>query len=207
MPGGALLVDAPNSCVPALEASGAIERLTTMVVSSDRTRSVEGLIGVAAAARRAGRTRDLTVVHPLTAERPSVLANAWSTGWPEGPGLMLDAVAPGGDIDWVGGVIRLVPLRVGEAVNNGVRPVAGVGVVIDLDGGRVVWVPSSRPGASARRLAHGATLAVMEVGVLPFPRTEHPWRRSLGDALRDASGAADVWLVGDDGRRVGGDVN
>jgi hypothetical protein len=47
-------------------------------------------------------------------------------------------------------------------------------------------------------------VAVIEVGRVPWPSTDTPWRLSLQDAVVAAAGADDVWLIGDDRRRLDG---
>jgi hypothetical protein len=200
-PGTTLLVEAPQAAVPLLRDAGVLPSIDAVVLSSDRTRHVSGLMGLAGALWQAGRRASLQVVHPLTAERPAVVASAWSGGWPQGPALQLDAAAPGSLVDLGPVVVHLLPLAMAEAdlARQEARPIAGVGVRLETGDGVIAWLPSARPGSSARAVVHGAELAIIEVARAPFPHTDHPWRRDAQKARMLGASCAELWLVGDDG--------
>ena len=203
-PAGGLLVDAPSGVETALAREGLLAGLSAVIVSSERSRAVAGLLGLWDALDRVGKRR-VSVLHVLGDERTPLLAGAWSQGWPDALRLDRDGLSPGGTSDVCGLVVELVPLRIGD-VSWGRRPsargVAGCGLRIDTDAGRVVWIPTSRPGTAAQRLATGADLAVIEVGVLAWPSMDVAWRLAREDATQVASFASTAWLVGDDGARL-----
>lgn len=197
---GAVLIDAPPGVARALTEAGELKDVAAVVVSTGRARSVAGLLGLWDALDRLGR-RELTVVHVLGDERTPLLAAAWAQGWPGGLRLDLDGCAPSTVAEAAGLAIELVPLRVGDMRGGrDVQAVAGCGVRVE--DGAVTWVPTCRPGTSAQRLARGAGLAVVEVGVVPWPVDVAPWRLARADAELVAGGAHEAWLVGDDGARL-----
>lgn len=211
--GGALLVchgragvvvDAPVGVGAALSASE-LTALTTVVVSGDRLHGLAGLwLLCDAVTRHRHDPGVLHLVHPLQAERPALLGGAWARGWPDGVALDLDGARPGEPLDLPDDVtVTFVPLATAEpAGGGGVHPVAGCGVRITTPDAVIAWAPSARPGSAAARLCAGADLAVVEVGVRPWPSTPHPWRLGPADAIRAAADAEVAWIVGDDGHVV-----
>lgn len=205
-PRGGVLIDAPVGVDRALEEAGLLPSLQGVVISSSRTRSVAGLLALWDALGRA-RQRTFNVTHVLGDERTPLLAAAWAQGWPDGVGLDLDGLTPGGITEIAGVEVELVPLRMGEASwgPGAVHPVTGCGLRLRVRGQTIAWAPTCRPGTAVARLCLGADLAVVEVGTGPWPASEAPWRLSVDDATRAGVGAREVWLVSDEGERVGGD--
>lgn len=192
---GWVLVNAPPGCSELLSELDAW-KITAIVLSSGRMRALGGLLEVLGGL---SPERTVEVVHPLGAERPPLIVDAWSQGWPGGVPVRVDGVAAGQTIDLAGIAVELVPLRVSERVGEGVQATAGVGVRLELPGATIAWLPSAAPGVAGGRMCAGVDLAVVEVGVGPWPPTDRPCRLDLAGAVRAGSGAAELWLVGDDG--------
>lgn len=181
----------------------ALVRDAAIVLTSARTQSVGGLLGLLDA------TEPLrpSLIYPLGGERVPLLVSAWSSLHPERQDPTLDGIIPGQPVD-VGELhLATFPLRCAEAVRQSdgaeVHPVQGMGVQVHVDDLRITWIPASAPGTRVERYCRGSQLAVIQVAALPYPSTERPWRATLDDAIRLAEGAEEVWLVGDDGRVVG----
>lgn len=202
-PGGVILVGAPLDAVAALGDDAS--RLSTLVLPTDRTRDLAGVVALLDAVGRArGGPQPLHVLLGADAERGGALASAWTRGWADVLRLDVDAVMPGGVVDAAGGAtVEAVPLALGEARHGAVRRVSGGGLRLTVGAATVAVVPAARPGPQLARLCHGADLAVIEVGVTPWPASDAPWRPTLSDAARAAEGAAEAWLVGDDARWLG----
>jgi hypothetical protein len=199
----ALVVDAPRGVAEAVV--DVLPRVHGVVVSSGRLASVRGLLGLLDAL---GPHRDddapLSVVAATGEERVGLLVEAWQKGWGRYP-VLLDAVMPGEPVDVGDLTVTLSPLRRGEPDwrRSVVEPAAGFGVAVDVGGRRIVWVPAAAPDERVRRLCEGADLAVVEVGVIPWPRSDRALRPTLQDVAALTSGADEVWWVGDDGRALG----
>ncbi|MCB9663192.1 MAG: hypothetical protein H6732_03695 [Alphaproteobacteria bacterium] len=201
-PGGGLLVDAPGGVHVHLEAAGLADKLTTLVVSTDRLRALGGLLDLwDAVARARGPHPPLHVLHPLDTERVAVVADAWSRGWGDDLALDLDGLRPGEHARTPCGVdVHLVELPLGEVGPAGaVRRARGCGLRLEVAGVTVAWVPATRAGSAARSLCAGADLAVLEVARRAWPGSDRPWRMLPEEAMRLAEGAHTAWLVGDDG--------
>lgn len=162
--------------------------------------AVRGLLGLLEALARV-RSGMLPVWAPAGEERVPSLVAAWQRGWPDRYPVMLDGSLPG-QPDQIGPFeVTYAGVHHGEPDWREDRIVAAVGsaVQVDVDGVRIVWVPGAAPGPSVRRVCTGASLAVVEVGVTPWPRSEKRWRMGVREALDGAQDAETVWLVGDDG--------
>lgn len=200
-----MLLDVPPGAVERL--GDRLPRLRSVALTSGRVRAVGGLVPLLV---ELGRWRvgdvPLALRFPLGEERGAMLAETWVRGWPDLYPLTLDAEVPGSTFDAGDAVVTTVPLRAGEPRwrDGSVQPVTAVAHRIDVAGRRVVWIPAAAPDGALRRAAAGADLAVIEVGSVPWPRTDARWRPGMEDAmaLRDAVG--ELWVVGDDGRLAGG---
>lgn len=199
--GRGLLLDAPDGIHRTLRRDGLLETLDAVVVTSARTPSMAGLIGLADALSAIGRS-SLVIAHVLGDERTPLLAQAWTQGWPDGLRLELDGLAPGGVLDVGPFVVELVPVRLGEGTSAGVRPVAGCAARVSVGPWTLAWVPAARPGTATARAAAGADLAVIEVERRPWPQPTPGWRLGLAEAQQVANGARSAWIVGDDGARL-----
>lgn len=200
-PEGGLLLDAPAGVVDALGAD--LPRVQAVVLTGDRTRSVVGLVPLLAALEP-HRLPDLPVDlrFPLGAERGAMLAETWVRGWPDRYPLTLDAEPPGSRFDVGPFEVTTLPVRSGEPVwgRGEIERVFGVGVRVEIDGVALAWVPGAAPDRMVGRLCAAVDLAVVEVGVVPWPRSEVAWRLTERDAMEACADAAEVWLPGDDGR-------
>ncbi len=206
--GSALVVDAPPGVTGAI--GDALPGVQAVLLSSGRLQAVGGLVELLVALephRRSGVPLSLRV--PLGEERGVTIAEAWVRGWPDRYPLTLDAQLPGCVFDIGGLQVSTVPQRSGEPVwrTSEVCDQLAVSVRLQATGATVVWMSAAAPGPGVARACRGADLAVIEVGVLPWPRTEQRWRLSLTDAVEAGGEAGEVWLVGDDGRFLGGEAD
>lgn len=204
-PRGSFLIDAPAGIARALAEADGLHDLRTVIVSTNRLRSVEGLPGLCEAIARArGKDAVLHVVHGLDCPRVAAIADAWTRGWPDSTGIALDGVRSADPIELAGDAeVTLTSLTAAEpGPGGGVVPVSGAAVRVSVGGVDIVWVPAARPNAAHARASVGAALAVLEIGRAPWPKVEQPWRPTLPQALAVSQHADAVWIVGDDGARV-----
>ncbi|MEZ4236249.1 MAG: hypothetical protein R3F59_08835 [Myxococcota bacterium] len=148
---------------------------------------------------------DPLVLHvPLGDDRAAALAEVWQRGWPDRYPLVLDAQRPGAPFEVGDIAVETWAVRVGDPrwATGEVEP--GVGMALRIAaGGLVVAVAlGAGPERAVQRACDGADLAVVEVGVAPWPRTDAPWRIRVDQAPLLAAGARQLWLVGDDGAPV-----
>lgn len=192
-PDAGVLFDAPDGAGRALHEAGLDPDVVAF--SGGRLPSVCGLAGVVAAAIARGRTRPLRVWSVLGEERASRLVDAVSA-WRLPFDLVVDAEPPGATFAVGPAMVDVVALRRGEVEGANVVPVAAVGFRV-RGPVEVAFVPGCGPGT--RSLCEAATLAVVEVGVAPWPHHPEPWRFSVDEAITAARRARQVVLVGDDG--------
>lgn len=198
------VIDAPASAAAGLAAIGALPRVRGVVLTGGRVQSVGGLPALLCALEP-HRPADtpLPIWSPMGDERGALLAEAWSRGWPDRFPLQIDTEA-------AGAVLELPPFRVHTfAVTRGeprwkpspsVFPESAAALRIEYGGLAVAVVFGAAPGTVVRHACRGAALAIVEVGVLPWPATDQPWRMTTEQAALAAADAAVVWMVGDDGR-------
>lgn len=202
----ALLLDAPPGCEVGLSQ---VDRgaLRAVALSSGHVRAVGGLVGLLCALEPARRADLPLELHTLWGEeRGPMLAEAWVRGWTERYPITLDVDSPGAAFEV--GPFHVEPLAVprGEPrwlPEATVESVLAQAFRVDVDGVRVAYLPGCGPGTSAARVLDGVDLAIVEVGVVPWPRTERRWRLSSLDAATLIPEGTDAWLVGDDGRMLG----
>jgi hypothetical protein len=217
-----LLVDAPAGAAERLPAAS-LGRTRGIVCTSGRIQAVGGLVPLLCALERHRGPDDTVVLQvPLGDDRAAALAEAWTRGWPDRYPLTIDAQRPGAAVpsELAGVEVETVRVRTGDVrwataeVEPGVgmalrltSPDLAVAVILGAAPDRRGWPPSPGSGASARRaplerLCDGADLAIVEVGVTDWPRTDEPWRIRVDEVPALAAGAREVWVVGDDGRPV-----
>lgn len=201
----ALLVDAPSG-VDALLGDRAA-RLRAVVLTGGTVRQVGGLVPLLCALERWRAAGTALPVHvPLGEERGAALADAWVRHWPDRYDVTVDAERPGATFDEGPFAVATFALRAGEPRwrIGTVEPRTAVAVRVTTPDRSVAFVPAAVPSTAVERACRGADLAVIEVGVVPWPRTAERWRPTAEEALRLAAGAKEAWLVGDDGRWLGG---
>ena len=210
---GGLLVQF-GSVVLAIDAPmGIADRITPhlghvqgIVLSSGRMASVRGLLALMEATSRA-RTTPFTVIGPAMDERIPAIVEVWTRGWQNRVPIHIDAL-PTNEPAFFGEIqVRLQSVAHGEPNGQhpeGIERVPGCAVQIQTPDTQIVWVPGAAPNPSVRRAIRGADLAIVEVGVVPWPQTEQRWRLTLTEALEAAQDAETVWVVGDDGQRISG---
>jgi hypothetical protein len=199
--GEALLLDVPEGSAARLAALGVLPRIRAIAFSGGRVQSVGGLVPVLCAMAPGRGDTPLPVWSVLGEERGGLLADAWFRGWGGFP-LAMDGEAPGTAFE--AGPFRVVTsaIRRGEPGRWGILSVPAVGFRVAAGGVEVAFVPGAGPGSAVERLVRGADLAVVEVGVTPWPPSPEPWRLTADAAIHAAQGARELWLVGDDGEEV-----
>jgi len=196
-----ILLDAPRGIAD--DASHWLGSVHAMAVSSGRMASVRGLLALLEAV---SLTRDphtaFTVLGPADDQRIPELVDVWTRGWPNRNPVHVDGLLPG-DTAEVGGLpIEYVATERGEPTRSSVQSARGYAVRVHTPTGMVAWVPAAAPGPAVRRACRGALLAIVEVGIRPWPTTDRAWRMTRSQAIDLASDADTVWLVGDDGQRL-----
>ncbi len=193
----ALLVDAPPGI--ALGSDAALIR--GVVLTSGRMQAVGGLLAVLAALEPHRQDTPLQIHFLLGEERAAALTEAWSHGWPDRYPLTLDAEFPGGHFEIEGVSFSTFPIRSGDPRWRAATVDSAVAVALRIVAPEAVvaWIPAAAPERGLARICAGADLAVVEVGVKPWPKTTERWRLSLPDALKIGVDAGELWVVGDDG--------
>ncbi len=206
-PPGAVLVDAPPGIED--ELGDALPTLAAVFLTSGRIRATGGLLGLLSALEPHRSPERVLPLHvPWAEERGSALAELWSRGWPGRFPVEVDAQRAGATVDVSGIEVTTAPLRAGEPTwhPGSVVPVPALGVRLRTPDLTVALLPASTPSTAGRRLCEGADLAIVEVGVAPWPRPaegDPAWRPTAEQAIALSSGAGESWLVGDDGRWLG----
>lgn len=199
------VLDAPADVVDALGPDLPLVR--AVVLSGGRAGSVGGLVPLltALAPHRHGVPLDLRL--PLGEERGAALAETWMRAWDQPYPLVVDAERPGGVLQLGPVEVELVPMKAGEWDwrTEQVRSRVQVALRVRTPDARLVWVPGSAPGTAVVRACRDAQLAVLEVGVVPWPRHDGRWRLSETEAVQAGGDADQLWLVGDDGGALDGD--
>lgn len=201
--GEGLLLDAPGTAADALEGLGALPRIRSVLLTSGRPRSVAGLVPLLCALERHRTDEPLPLRSCLGEERGEALANAWMVAWPGRYPLLVDGFLPGEPFDAGPFEGETVPVRHGEPVwgrDPLVLPAIGVAVRVRVGDVTIAWVPGAGPDGAVRQACRDVDLAVVEIGAEPWPPSEAAWRLTIEDALALASEAAEVWIVGDDGK-------
>lgn len=198
-----MLVDAPEGIADALTTHGLLQQTRTVVITSARA-SASGGLPMLLAALSAQPGPAIDIVHLVSDQRTPLWIQAWTQGCPDGRAISVDAVMPGMPMYIEDMTIQLVGMRLGELVAGAPRAVPGAALRAERQGDAVTWIPTCRPSTRITRLCQGSRVAVIEVGRVPWPSTDTPWRLSLQDAVVAAAGADDVWLIGDDRRRLDG---
>jgi hypothetical protein len=198
--GDIVLVDVPEGTAGRLT-DDELARVSTLVLSSGVLRDHAGILPILEA--RSRWTADpVQVVLPLGEERAASVLEAWQRGWADSPGVVQDAVHPGASVTVGALTFEAVPIGRGEPrwqPEPAVQPVIALGWRIRCRDATVAIARSPVPDRAVERLLHGADLAIVEVGVETWPRSERRWRLRPDEAARVASGAGELWLVGDDG--------
>ena len=197
------VVDAPPGVASVLGDDAA--RVRAIVLSSGRVRSVGGLLELLCALERErGASAAVSLIVPSGDERAGAIAEAWVRGWPDRYPLRVDVPAPGGTSE-VGELrVQAWPVDAGEPVWSTGEIVARPAVALRLEGpATIAYLAGAAACPGAVRACRRADLAVVEVGVTPWPRDagrSAPWRMTVEVAVRVAANAGTTWLIADDGR-------
>lgn len=204
--GYGLLIDAPATAVSLLE--DRLPHIQSIILTSGGIASVGGLVPVLCALE-ATRPVDLPLsLHfAFGEERGAMMAEAWVRGWPCGYPLTLDGEVPGGRFDAGPFSIVTSGLKCGEPEwgMKRIRPTIGLALTISAGDVTVARVPATRSTPMVSKLCRDRDLAIVDVGVIPWPESSTPWRMTVDQAVSRGSGAKCLILVGDDGVLVGPD--
>lgn len=211
--GDVLLIDAPAGIEAALADAGLLGRVRAIVCTSGRIGAVGGLVPLLCALephRTHAAPLDLHVA--LGEERAATLAEVWLRGWGDPYPLSIDAQRPGGRFTAGAVEVATFPARIGEVRFATGDVTAGVGMGLRLGTAALtIGVVVGAPDRTQRRVCDGVDLAVVEVGVAPWPRLASPptsaWRLRVDEALALAANVGEVWIVGDDGSSVAADAS
>lgn len=205
--GHGLLIDAPPGVADAL-GPDRLPRLREVLLTGGRIRSVGGLLSLLCALEpHRGPEEPLVVRAPLGDDRGAALAELWSRQWPDRYRVVLDTERPGATFDAGPIEVRTSPVRAGEPRwrPDRVDPRVAIALRLQTPDLTLAVVLGAAPGAAVQRACERVDLAIVEVGVEPWPRTAERWRLSMDEALGLGAGAGELWLVGDDGRWLGGE--
>ena len=202
--GYGLLVDAPATAVSLLE--DRLPYIQSIVLTSGRIASVGGLVSVLCALD-ATRSVDIPLAlhFAFGEERGAMMAEAWVRGWPSGFPLILDGEVPGGKFDAGPFSLSTAGLKCGEPEwgIGRIRPTIGMALTISTGGLTVARVPATGVNPVVSKICRDVDLAIVDVGVVPWPESSIPWRMTVDDAVALGSGAKHLILVGDNGELVG----
>lgn len=211
---GEIAGQAPRSDVLLVDAQAppaALERWLSSVravaLTSGRSPIVSGLLPLLCALEPWRAEDALLALHlPSLDERGAAIADVWSRYWPESYPLGVDSERPGTAFEAGPVEVTTRSLITGELRRSGVQPMGAAGMILRTADLSVALVRGAAPLPSLQRWlsAEPIDLAIVEVGVLPWPRTDRPLRLRLDEAASLASKAGELWLVGDDGKLVSG---
>jgi len=202
-----LLLDAPPGVEQELSRRQLMGSVRAVGLSSGRVGSVGGLIPLLCALEPHRVTdAQLDLAMPIGDDRPAAIAEAWMKGWPDRFPLVIDCIRPGVGLDL--GAFSVETMAVGRGQpqwcpNPDIRSIVGLAWRIRVLNTTIAWVPGAPASPIVQNACAGADLAILEIGVTPWPRTERRWRMTTVEALSRSADAAEVWLVGDDGRTAG----
>lgn len=201
--GDVVLFDTPAGLPEALGPT--LGRVRALVFTTGRIRSVGGLVPLLCALEPHRSVDAALPVHPpLGDERSAALAEVWERFWPDRYPIVLDVVRPGGSFDVGPLQVTTFPIQVGEPRwrDGTVDPGVGVGLRIETPDLTVALLLGAAPSSGLARITADVDLAVIEVGVVPWPRTPVPWRLRPDEAVALGVGARELWVTGDDGQRL-----
>lgn len=203
----AVLIDAPPGVADAL-GPDRLPHLREVLLSGGRIRSIGGLLALLCALEpHRGPEDPLVVRAPLGDDRGAALAELWSRHWPDRFRVVLDTERPGATFDAGPIEVRTFPVRAGEPRwrPDRVDPRVAIALRVQTPDLTIAVVLGAAPSAAVTRACERVDLAIVEVGVEPWPRTTDRWRLSVEEALELGAGVQELWLVGDDGRWLGGE--
>lgn len=195
----AYVVDAPPGVGAWLGEDAAAVR--AVVLGGGRMASVGGLLELldVLAPHRGATPLDLRVL--LGEERGATIAETWVRAWGAPYPVTIDAERIGGRLELGSLEVELLPVRAGEPDwrHGTVRSRPQAAMRIHTPDAVIAWVAGAAPSAAVDRACAEADLAVVEIGVVPWPASEHAWRLTAQEAVRRAASARSLWVVGDDG--------
>ena len=135
-------------------------------------------------------------------ERPGLMAEAWSRGWPDRFPIGLDILVPGTGFEMNGAEIQTLGIELGEPLRGetpSIRSNVGVAWRVKTETHSIVWAKSCAPSTALQKFCKEVSLAIIEVGVQPWPKSDRRWRLSHQQASEYGLLAQELWLVGDEG--------
>jgi hypothetical protein len=192
-----LLVDAPPGAMRGLGAW--LPHVRAVALTSGRLSAVGGLLPLLCALEpHRGLDAELTLHLPPSDERAPALAEVWMRHWPDRYPLVVDSERPGTTFEV--GAIRVTtqPLSTGELARTGIQELEALGLVLQTPDLSVGYFRGRAELPKLERWLR-TDLALLEVGVLPWPRTDRPLRLRTDEVAQIAKHTRELWLLGDDG--------
>lgn len=199
----ALLLDCPSGAAENI--GSPLEILVAIALSSGRIEAIGGLPSLLCALQQhRGPAQALPIHFCLGEERAPTLASAWSQAFSGGFPLSFDAEIPGARFAEGEFVVSTCSVVHGEP-NWSAKTVernVGLAMRIDTPEMSLAWVPGAKATPALQQWCSGRDLAIIEVGVRPWPLTKQRWRMTTAEACSIGAGAGEIWLVGDDRLRL-----
>jgi hypothetical protein len=193
-----LLIDAPPSSLDGLAAW--LPQVRAVVITSGRLSAVGGLLPLLCALEpHRGLDAELTLHVPPGDERAPSLAEVWVRHWPDRYPLVVDSERPGTTFEVGALTVTTQPLTTGELTRTGVQELEAIGLLLQTPDLSVGYFRGRAELPKLERWLR-TDLAVLEVGVAPWPRTDRPLRLRTDEAAQVARHTQELWLLGDDGR-------
>jgi len=198
-----LLLDAPPGVIQHLNHHDLLPSLRTVCCSSGQMSSLGGLLPLLDEVHRVQSSRfPFTLRAPMGDERLGLVVEAWSRGWPGRVPIGLDGLYPGAKFEMGSWRVRTFGIEMGEVIygeHPHIEPCVGIAWRIEVEGETIVWIRSCTPHQMIEKMCKDASLAIVEVGVRPWPKSERRWRLSVSNASQYGMLAKELWLVGDEG--------
>jgi len=199
--GQVLLLEAPSGVERVIASFSAFSGVCALALSGGRIASVGGMLPLLCALDAVRRDdAPLLVWSPIGDERPGLVLEAWSRGWPSRAGVTVETEVPGAEFAVGPFRVHTFPMRRLETSGSGRGAVPGSAAAfrVVIDDCTIAFVPGASQVGVVRHLCRGVHLAVIEVGSLAVAEVAQAVGASVGEA-------GEAWLIGPDGELVGGD--
>lgn len=195
-----LLIDAPPVSVALLQPW--LPNVRAIALTSGRLSSVGGLLPMLCALEpHRGPDSALTLHLPGSDERGAALAEVWVRCWPDRYPLTIDSDRPGSDFEVGRITVHTHPLETAEIVHGAASVQDAIGMIVRTPDLAIAYLRGMAPPRMLERWL-AVDLAILEVGLSPWPRTDRPLRLRIDEASRIGASAGELWLVSDEGRSV-----
>ena len=200
-----LLMDAPPSAISLVERIPVSAPIRGILCSSGRMSSVGGLLGVLDCISGHDSDGVLPIYAPMGDDRPGLLVESWTRGWPNGVSVCLDTLFPGGSFALRSMHVETLGIQCPERTPHASRDAqmsVGMAWRVHVGHTTLLWAKSCAPQPMLSSWCKGVSLAILEVGD-PHQAT-HSQNRAASESQLGAYGlgAEELWLVSDNGRPV-----